>query len=57
MNSKTHKVHTLRTHLTTIVPSFGHSSMVSASNNMSSHFNRNSSSQKKSLIISGDISS
>ncbi|KAJ0859516.1 hypothetical protein HanRHA438_Chr13g0613571 [Helianthus annuus] len=31
--------------------------MVSASNNMSSHFNRNSSSQKKSLIISGDISS
>jgi hypothetical protein len=48
---------TFRTHCTIMVPVVGHSSKVSACISMSSHFNRYSSSQKKSLTNSGVASS
>lgn len=48
---------TLRTQCTNMVPVVGHSSKVEAYISMSSHFDRNSSSQKKSLSCSGVASS
>jgi hypothetical protein len=56
-NDKADALPTLRTHWTNMVPVVGQSSKVSACKSMSSHFARNSSSQKKSLISSGVTSS
>lgn len=48
---------TLRIHCTTIVPVVGHSSNVVEYASVSSHFDLNTSSQKKSLTNSGVTSS